>query len=89
VPAEPMNVACMDCGGDYAQPVFTTALSKVRPSRGTWQPKWYCDNCRKKHHRVSPTTGQRVVAYQGLHRERIVVRRGVTVSGEKAAGNGG
>lgn len=79
----PLDLSCDDCGEQGAEPVFTAPLTSIDKRRKTRQPKWFCAACRPRHHRVSAISGRRVVSVGALHRERMSLRKGVTVSGEK------
>lgn len=59
-----------NCLKDDAEPIFTAALHTVTKKRETRQPKWFCERHRKGKHRVSPTTGRRVVKHHNIHRYR-------------------
>ena len=65
---------CMEggCSRTDAEPVFTRPLSSIGKRRSSRQPKWYCSEHRRGHHRVSAVTGERVRSVGQLHRSRVV-----------------
>jgi hypothetical protein len=72
----------LGCISDDAMPIFTAPMSSITKKAKTRQPKWRCEKHRKGLHRVSPTSGERVRAFGGLHRNRTELKEVRRNSGE-------